>query len=488
MFGVLLVAEFALQAVLRLEEGLAGRPVALLEAEARRAPLIAACTPAAAAAAVTAGMTVPQALARCPALVVRAPHPGAEAEARAALLAAAFSLSPALEATGPGICTVSLGGLSPDRREPALRAALADLAAAGLHASAGLAHTPLLALYAARGGAGVQVVRDGRAFLAPLPLAAAEPSPPLAQIVAGWGIRTLGEFAALPKADILQRLGAEGLALWERCAGETTRPLTLAAPARVFSAAFESEHPLETLEPLLFLLRRLVDRLALELQQAAFAARDLNLLLTLEDESVHAHTLRLPQPTHRAEILFRALVTYLEHLRTAAAVTGIGLAIEPTRILQRQEGLFDSALRDPHGFSESLARAAALAGAGRVGRPALENTHRPDAFRLEAPPEVLSDLSRTAEPAALRCGLALRRCRPPVPAAVELDGRAPAYLWARDVRGRVQARLGPWYGSGDWWQADTRWEREDWDVELDGGGLYRLFRTPAGWFLEGEYD
>jgi protein ImuB len=333
-----------------------------------------------------------------------------------------------------------------------------------------------------------QCIRDGRAFLSPLPLAAADPSPALAAIVADWGIHTLGEFAALPKADILHRLGAEGLALWERCAGETTRPLNLATPAQEFSAAFESEHPMETLEPLLFLLRRLVDRLALDLQNAALAARELQLLLTLEDESMHTHAIRLPQPTHQPDILFRALVTYLEHVRTVAAVVALALAIEPTRIPQRQEGLFDSALRDPHGFSESLARTAALTGPDRVGTPEVADTHRPDSFHLATPPEVLGDLGALRADHALQPGMALRRYRPPIPATVELLGRTPAFVWAGTVRGRVGALLGPWYGSGDWWQTDRRWEREDWDVELENGGLYRLFRTPGGWFLDGEYD
>jgi protein ImuB len=504
MFAVLYLSEFALQAVRRLEDDGAGGaegkrghggardlPVALLAAGARA--VVAECNPAARAAGVEPGLTVPQALARCDRLVVRAPQAAAESEARAMLLAAAFSVSPAVEATAGGVCTIQIDGLSADHRVSAVEAAVERLAAGGLRAAAGIASTALLALYAARVADHNPSPRvlavpagAGRSFLAPLPLAAADPPPALAAIAAGWGIRTLGDFAALAKADVTNRLGAEGLALWERCAGGADRPLRRVAPDTAFVAQWDCEHELETVEPLLFILRRLVDRLSLELNNAGLAAGTLELVLTLSDETAHTHSIRLPQPSTQADILYRALGTYLDSLRTSASISAVRLAMEPTRIALRQEGLFDCALRDPHGFTETLARAAALVGTDRVGTPAVEPTHRPDAVRLKAPAELLPPLVPRFELPPQ--GLALRRYRPPVPATVELSGRFPAYLWTPAVHGTVLDRAGPWHSSGDWWQPDRRWEREEWDIELEPGGLYRLARTPAGWFLEGEYD
>jgi protein ImuB len=518
MFAVLHLSEFALQAVLRLEPERPNAPVALLASGPRA--VLAECTDSARAAGVVAGLTVPQALARCPRLVVRAPQPAAETDARAALLAAAFTLSPVVEATAPGVCTMDLTGLAAAEREPALSGALDRLAATGLTATGGIAATPLLALYAAQwwsatsGRAGqspssdlnavraestpggrapsrsihprLLIVQEGRSFLAPLPLAAADPSPAIAAIAGGWGIRTLGEFAALPKADIAQRLGLEGLALWDRCVGETHRPLQQAVAAPTFAAALDCEHELETVELLLFILRRLVDRLALELESAALAAAALELRLILSDETVHAHSIRLPQPSTSADVLFRALSTYLDALRTAAAIVGVRLSLEPTRISRRQQGLFDCALRDPPGFAETLARAAALVGPDRVGTPRIGNTHRPDSVQLTAPPEVIAPLAPSFALSPL--GLVLRRYRPPLPATVRLAGRFPAYLWTDSVQGPVREQAGPWYGSGTWWEAEQLWEREEWDVELESGGVYRLVRTPGGWLLEGEYD
>ena len=156
------------------------------------------------------------------------------------------------------------------------------------------------------------------------------------------------------------------------------------------------------------------------------------------------------------------------------------------RAAARQRDIFDGALRDPYRFAETLARISALVGADRVGTPQLENTRRPDAFQLGTPPPVLAQEPSVAiHPPQ---GLPLRRFRPPHPATVELAGPAPAYVWTASCHGRVTRLAGPWYAAGGWWQRAQGWQREEWDVELEPAGLYRLVHTPDGWFVEGEYD
>src|SRR5207248_2788455 len=115
-------------------------------------------------------------------------------------------------------------------------------------------------------------VAEEKKFLAPLPLAAADPSPQLSEILASWGLRTLGQLTALPRDEIVRRFGAEGLALWTRAAGGDTRPLHPVAPSKDFSAAMDFENEIETLEPLLFILRRFLERLTLELRAAQLVA------------------------------------------------------------------------------------------------------------------------------------------------------------------------------------------------------------------------
>lgn len=485
MFAVLHVADFALYAVLRTESGTHGKTAALFAGVGKKSTVL-ATTPAARMAGVELGMTAPQAVARCPTLLIRGPNATAESESRAALLAIGFTLSPSVEATAPGLCTIDLRGLAREKFEPATRIAVAELARLGLPATAGLARTPLLALYAARATESVLLVDAEKNFLAPLPLSAADPPPELAAVFTNWGLRTLGDLTALPRDEIVRRFGAAGLALWQRAAGGSPRPLHPVALPQTFSATLELENEIETLEPLLFILRRLLDRLTLELLAAQFVAAELALSLRLEDDTCYARSFRLPEPTADADILLRALHTHLESLQTAAAICAVRLRLAPTRPLVRQQGLFDTGLRDPHGFAENLARLAALVGPEHVGTPQLEDTHRPDAVKLIAP------LAVVPPPAApllhVPLGPPLRRFRPPLPARLEFTGRRPTYLWAESLQAEIAFHSSATRYSGDWWQRDRAWSRTEWDIALTTGGLYRLLRVDGAWFIEGEYD
>lgn len=485
MFAVLHVSAFALHAVLRTESTDHRRPAALFSDRGKKSTVL-ALTSAALAAGVAPGQTAPQAVARCPALLIREPSAAAETEARAALLAVAFTLSPSIEDTAPGVCTADLRGSTRETFLAASRVALAQLAALGLPATVGLARTPLLALYAARATDSLRLIDDEHDFLAPLPLATAEPSPELANVLAHWGLRTLGDLTALPRDEIVRRFGTEGLALWQRASGGSFRPLRPVIPAQEFSAEMEFEHEVETLEPLLFILRRFLDRLALELTSAQFVAAELALTLRLEDGPAHARPFRLPEPTADPEILFRALHTHLESLHTTTAIVAVALRLTPARPLVRQPGLFDTGLRDPHGFAETLARISVIVGADRVGTPQPADTHRPDTFTLVAPAPLIP--APAAAPLHPPLSAPLRRFRPPLRVELSHTDDGKTYLWSDRLQGEISFESAAYLADGEWWQNDRVWSRVEIDIALADGGLYRLLRIGDEYFLEGEYD
>ena len=55
--------------------------------------------------------------------------------------------------------------------------------------------------------------------------------------------------------------------------------------------------------------------------------------------------------------------------------------------------------------------------------------------------------------------------------------------------GSVTRCAGPWRTAGNWWTKGT-WERDEWDVTLNDGATYRVFRDRGtdAWFLEGVVD
>ena len=481
-YAVLFAPEFRVQAVLRHAPGLAGKPVALVEAEPGAKPRVAELNAPARAQAVEPGMTPTQALARCAILHLLAPHAGQERSAQDALLQTAGTLSPFVESTAPGVVTFEL---PPERvfdEAELARRTVAPLQALGLDTRTGVAGTPGLALLAARFAAPVRKVVDAAGFLAPLPLTALEPGEALAAVLESWGIRTVGELRALPAAEMGERLGPEAVALRIRAAGGSPRPLRLVRPPELFAESADLDHPVETLEPLLFLLRRFLEQIAARLACAHYVAGRLRLVLRFERAAPHRRLFTIPQPTRDVDLLFRLLHTHLENFTSESPITGVELVAKAVRAQVRQTGLLDRGLRDPHQFAETLARLQALLGPGGVGTPQLESSHHPDAFALRAyDPE--ASAPRAGE---MLVGVPWLRLRPPVAARVLRNEGGPVFLYSPPSTGPVREARGPWRLAGHWWQHDRHWTREEWDIAT-ADGFFRLVQDGAQWFIDGVY-
>src|SRR5688572_24976939 len=110
MFAVIYIPDFYLQTALRMEPQTShARPVGLIDSAAVN-PVILQLTQAAREVGVSPGMTVTQAMARCPKIVVKARSAAQEQAANAALLDCAWAFSPSVEATEDGVCTLDLKG------------------------------------------------------------------------------------------------------------------------------------------------------------------------------------------------------------------------------------------------------------------------------------------------------------------------------------------------------------------------------------------
>lgn len=334
-----------------------------------------------------------------------------------------------------------------------------------------------------------------------------------------WGIHTLGQLAALPRDDLAARLGARAVELWERANGRANRILKLVSPPESFTESCEFENEIETVEPLLFILRRFLQQLATRLNAIYLVTKELRLRLTFADKSHYERVFKIPQPTNNEDILFRMLHTHLENFTSAHPIIAVELEAQPSRSLRQQFGLFETALRDPVQLHETLARLIGLLGADRVGRPVLEETHRPDAFRMEVFAWEFSDhpegrIAKAKDPAALPARLVpgsagpsrtgdfarednshipLRRFRKRTNVTVLLENNCPLHVRSAEVsagvavEGRSVAQNGPFPLSGNWWD-ERAWRRVEWDVEIENGIVARCHCDQDGWAIDGIYD
>jgi protein ImuB len=489
---------FAAAAAQRCEPALAERPLAVV----RGTPPAARVADASAAAreqGVTPGLTEAQARARCPALVTRTVSTERLAAARHALLEAALAVSPRLEDAAPGLVIADVGGLG--------RLIGDDLAVAerlvrqarqvGLPARAAVAGTRAAARLAVRAltrRQAVVVVPPGgdAAALAPVPVARLAVSAPIAAALAAWGVRTLGELAALPRPALGERLGPAGLRAHDLARGIDREPFQPWTAPPFWAEAQGLDWEIADLGALLAAVREVLRRLTARLAAAQLAADLLDVQLALATGARHERSLALAYPLREVGPMLALLEADLTRHPPAAAVTGIGLTVRPVPGRAGQGGLWQPPAPRHRDLAALLARLVELVGEGNVGSPVPDDTYRPDAFTVHPfSPEPPDPPPPEGEGAGLAAGapLALRRLRPARAVAVQLAGPRPARVdWGGRVL-RVLASAGPWRISGDWW--DTRaWARDEWDVLLADGVLCRLAQDrPTGhWHVDGVYD
>jgi protein ImuB len=355
----------------------------------------------------------------------------------------------------------------------------------GLQPHIVVAANPDAAIYAARGLPGRHVIPRGmeRKQLAGIPLALLTAEPQFLETMSRWGLHRFGDFAALPAVKISERLGQHGVRLHTLARGASTRPLDPHQEPLRFEETMELDYAIVLLEPLQFILTRLLDRICQRLRLRHRATHEIH--VRLDD---YERVLRLPLPVVDAKMLVELLMLDLESHPPGKEVTTVSVEAIPTRPRTMQSGLFVPLSPEPEKLELTLARIAHVVGKENVGSPELLDTHRPDAFRMNR----FSVLNPASSKPTSFPSLAFRQFRPALEATVQLRSQVPCWLAFHGFFGPVITASGPWKCSGEWWSED-RWVREEWDVRVKsqkGLMLFRIYLDSAsgGWFAEGVYD
>jgi protein ImuB len=353
-----------------------------------------------------------------------------------------------------------------------------------------------------------------------------------------WGVERLGDLAALPAADLSSRLGRRGAALQQLARGSDLRPFVPDRETRRFVERLELEWPIDSLEPLSFVLARLLEPLSDALERADRGAVAIRLELRLTDRSTCTRVLPLPVPMRDARVLRTLVLLALESNPPAplcgfgetgvpgAAIDVVSIELDPAPARIVRFSLLDRALPSPETLATLTARLSALVGESRVGSAALLDSHAPDAFEMRrfnpetrdlpasakatAGPPKLSEGEKVAATGTQVPAPALRRQRHPPAIRVAVERGRPVHIASSErgiPYGAIAEAAGPWRTSGGWWttqgarggglsqgagwnSACGSWNKDEWDVALKSGAVCRIYqdRSTERWFLEGIYD
>ncbi|MHB8218261.1 MAG: DNA polymerase Y family protein [Candidatus Sulfotelmatobacter sp.] len=560
MFACIFAPNFPMAAVFRAEPELRARPLAIFEG---KPPLekVFAVNDSAGRVGIAPGMTKAQAE-LCSELTLRPRSLVQESAAHAALLDCAQSFSPRVESAAADTAILDLAGMEslfgapPEIAHDLFRCA----ASLGLDVNVAVASNPDAAVLAARGFSGVTVILSGKEAecLGPLPIKVLFADQPgeqpsdnekkgkekksdqkkeagrLLETLERWGVRDLRALAALPEVALSERLGQEGLRLRELAQGAASRTLMPVEAPAVFEETIELEFPIVLLEPLAFLLNRLLDQICARLAARALSTQELRLTLELQNlagvdpqfdtfgipsesdaassatqspaqhyfsgrQGKFCRILRLPLPMLDAKLFLKLLQLDLNAHPPGAPIVKIHLVAEAARPRSAQGGLFLPPSPEPEKLELTLARIAGLVGESRVGSVELLDTHRAEGFRLRRfVPRIVqgTHAQKPSEPEKEKSAVAaLRMFRSRLRATVIFENGELARVSCtkkKEVQGSVLWKAGPWRSSGDWWEREA-WARDEWDIALqnaDGVVLYRLVHDllGGGWFVEGTYD
>jgi protein ImuB len=192
-------------------------------------------------------------------------------------------------------------------------------------------------------------------------------------------------------------------------------------------------------------------------------------------------------------MLLALVLLDLERNTFCAPISKVTIEAIPVKPRSSQGSLFAPPTPEPESLELTLARlrgvigSADESGISSVGSPAIVDTHKSDAFGVQAfSTTAIVSCAPSARPKNLR------RFRPAVRISVDLASGAPRIVRLWKMPMRVLAAFGPWCSSGSWWNTKL-WAREEWDVALqtrEGQGFYRIChdRIHRQWHAEGLFD
>ncbi len=539
-FACIYIPDFMVQSVVRAEPVLRSSVLALISG---KPPLwsVVAANSAALQAGIQLGMTKSQVVEFC-GVEIRHRSEAQEKAAHAALLDVGWSVSPRVEDTAADTIVLDLEGLASlfGTDENIARELAQRTTRVGVIPHVAVASNIEVAVLAARGFAGITIIPAGEesARLGSLSIRTLATDVEVLETLERWGVDCLRALAALPVLQLSERLGQEGVRLHQMAQGTRVRSLVLAAPNLSFEEEMELEDSIEELEPLSFLLGRLLDQLCARLEARALAVRTLHIRFELEpsfekdvqalkDESrkktapkEYKKILTLPVPMRDSKVLLKLVRLSLQGDPPKSPIQKIMMVADtaPPRVAQSE--LFVPRGPDPEKLELTIARLTKLVGESNVGSAELLDTHRAENFRMghwaggassshaktiknRKKNLALRDEAESREARPVASGF--RVIRPPMSARVEIGDERPVRVYFSGMQGDVVAASGPWRSSGEWWQEDG-WDQDEWDLAIDFGvsgglhekganawpqcGVYRIYYDALrrNWLVRGFYD
>jgi protein ImuB len=321
-------------------------------------------------------------------------------------------------------------------------------------------------------------------MFAQLPLADLAIEEDTLNVFTDLGLQRVEDLLAVPADDLITRYGQQFRDVIDTIEQKGVSLLVANVKESKVSWSFELDNAVEDFEQLIFVLNHGLERLFAEVEHCGFSTEHLDLRFKLRNKTEKKYEIKTSFPT-----LERAFWLKLINLRASldppeASIISVDVTAYFTKARPSQRGLYAISRPDPEDLLLTVGKLKKLTGEENVGVPILLDQRLAEPFGLNA--DEMPQGRERIETHADRSIIAFTYYRPPVRAEVLVRDRQVVYLRTRYFAGHIANVSGVWKGNSKWW--DRAWRTQEWDVEVENGGVYRLCKAGDEWFLVGEYD
>ena len=401
-----------------------------------------------------------------------------------ALIAAAREFAYSIEVLDDGIL-FDVSGLErligkPDKITQKI---LAELERRKVHGSVAVAGTVDTAILLARqkGEGGHNAEPDA---FEQLPLRNLDIGQDTLNVFSDLGIRSVQDLLAIPRAELIGRYGREFQDVIDTIEQRGASFITPNVKDSNVEWSYDLEQSVENFEQLIFVLNHGLERLLAEVEHCGFSTEHLDLLFKLKNRTEKSYEIKTSFPT-----LDRAFWLKLINLRAAldppeADIVSVKTIAYFTHPRPDQKGLYAVSRPEPESLLLTVNKLKKLVGETHVGVPVLLNQRLAEPFALDA--DALPVGREKMDASGGDPIIAFNYYRPPLRAEVLVrDGRL-VFIKTHNFSGHVLEYSGVWKSNSKWWEMP--WRTQEWDIEVEGHGVYRLLKAGKEWFLTGEYD
>lgn len=298
------------------------------------------------------------------------------------------------------------------------------------------------------------------------------------------GMKKVEDLLAIPRDELIERFGRGFDSVIKRIEQRAGRLLTSNIAENTVSWEFGLDQAVEDFEQLIFILNHGINDLFGRVAKLAMSTEQLDITFQLANKRTCFYEIKASFPTLNGSFWLKLINLRVSLNAPEAAISSVKAEAHLTRPRPDQRGLYAVSRPEPEKLLLTANKLKRLVGEGNVGTPVLLNERLEQPFRLDA--EMLPAGKEYASADIRRPAIAFSYFRPPHRAEVLVRVRRIAFVRSREITGRVTECSGVWRADSKWW--GRGWRTQEWDVEIEGRGVYRLSKTKSDWFLVGEYD